>query len=71
MQTTLPGLEVPALAEYTCAFCGESNLTFVDLSAGWRQSYVEDCQICCRPNLLRLSVDEETLAVTIDSEFEG
>ena len=34
-------------AEYTCAYCGEINLTFVDLSAGAQQSYVEDCQVCC------------------------
>ncbi len=37
-------------AEYICAFCGESNSTFVDFSAGLTQSYVEDCQVCCQPN---------------------
>ncbi|MFM6061154.1 MAG: CPXCG motif-containing cysteine-rich protein, partial [Microcystis panniformis] len=30
-------------SDYFCAFCGEVNTTFVDLSAGSRQSYVEDC----------------------------
>ena len=35
------------------------------------QSYVEDCQVCCRPNVLYLSVDEETLEVTINSDYEG
>ncbi|WP_071515605.1 CPXCG motif-containing cysteine-rich protein [Geitlerinema sp. PCC 9228] len=39
-------------AEYICAFCGEANPTFVDLSAGSQQSYVEDCQVCCQPNVL-------------------
>lgn len=57
-------------AEYICAFCGQSNTTFVDLSAGTTQSYVEDCQVCCRPNVLYLRVDEETLDVEIDSNWE-
>jgi hypothetical protein len=58
-------------ADYTCAFCGEVNTTFVDLSAGNRQSYIEDCQVCCCPNVLYLQVDDETLAVEIESEREN
>ena len=40
-------------ATFHCGFCGEPNDTFVDLSAGSQQSYIEDCQVCCRPNVLR------------------
>jgi hypothetical protein len=58
-------------ADYACAFCGEINTIFVDLSAGRSQSYVEDCQVCCRPNLLALQVDEETLAVDIFADCES
>jgi hypothetical protein len=58
-------------AEYTCAYCGETNLTFVDLSAGAQQSYVEDCQVCCQPNVLSLQIDEETLDIEINSESES
>jgi hypothetical protein len=58
-------------AEYTCAYCGEAILTFVDLSAGSHQSYVEDCQVCCQPNVLYVRINEETLAVEIDSEPES
>ena len=57
--------------EYICAFCGEINLTFVDISAGMQQSYIEDCQVCCRPNQLYLRVDEDTLEVAIESDYEG
>lgn len=46
-------------AVYRCAFCGEPNDVDVDLSAGRRQVYVEDCQVCCRPNLLRIHFDDE------------
>ena len=58
-------------ADYTCAFCGEINTTFIDISAGNHQSYVEDCQVCCRPNILYLDVDEDTLEVTINTDYEG
>ena len=58
-------------AEFTCGYCGEPNLTFIDLSAGGQQSYVEDCQVCCRPNILYVRVDEDTLEIEIDTEYEG
>ncbi|MBE9064213.1 CPXCG motif-containing cysteine-rich protein [cf. Phormidesmis sp. LEGE 11477] len=57
-------------AEYYCAFCGEPSTTFVDLSAGNTQSYIEDCQVCCRPNILYVSVDEDTLTVTIQTDYQ-
>lgn len=57
-------------AEYVCAYCGEPNTTFVDLSAGGSQSYIEDCQVCCRPNILYITVDEETLEVDIQTDYE-
>ncbi|MDY7016456.1 MAG: CPXCG motif-containing cysteine-rich protein [Cyanobacteriota bacterium] len=58
-------------AEYSCAFCGESNSTFIDISAGLEQSYIEDCQVCCRPNILYVRIDEETLDVEIDTDYDG
>ena len=58
-------------SEYTCAYCGETNLTFVDLSAGAQQSDVEDCQVCCQPNVLYIQLHEETLEIEINSEPES
>ena len=72
-----PALNLPRLklmqntAEYICGYCGEFNMTFVDISAGGQQSYIEDCQVCCRPNVLYVRIDEDTLDVEIDSEYEG
>jgi hypothetical protein len=37
-----------------CPYCGEPFDTLVDLSAG-SASYIEDCQICCRP--IELGID--------------
>ncbi|EGJ34080.1 MULTISPECIES: CPXCG motif-containing cysteine-rich protein [Moorena] len=58
-------------AQYSCAYYGETILTFVDLSAGEQQSYIEDCQVCCRPNILYVRVDQETLDIEIDSDYDG
>ena len=57
--------------EFHCAYCGEPNSTFVDLSAGVHQSYTEDCQVCCHPNVLYVYIDEDTLEANIQSEYEG
>lgn len=58
-------------AEFYCAYCGEPNVTFIDISAGSTQSYVEDCQVCCRPNILYISINEETTEIEISTEYEG
>jgi hypothetical protein len=39
-----------------CPYCGECFETPVDTSCG-SASYVEDCQICCRPIEFKLEVD--------------
>ncbi|HUN74796.1 MAG TPA: CPXCG motif-containing cysteine-rich protein [Steroidobacteraceae bacterium] len=48
-----------------CPYCGESFETALDLSAG-SASYVEDCQICCRPIEFRLEVDHEGTLTSFD-----
>ena len=57
-------------ADYTCAFCGESSTTYIDISSGNYQSYIEDCQVCCRPNVIYIEVDENTLEVTINTDYQ-
>ena len=57
-------------AEYYCAFCGELSTTFIDISAGYSQRYIEDCQVCCRPNILYVRIDEDTLDIEIDTEYQ-
>jgi hypothetical protein len=55
---------------FQCASCGEWNTTSVDESAGRRQSYVEDCQICCKPNVLRIEYDNSSQEFFITAELE-
>jgi len=62
-----PGEEVG----FACAGCGEWNDTSVDASAGAKQTYVEDCQVCCKPNVLHIAWDEWQQGYRIDSELES
>ena len=57
-------------AGFQCAGCGEWNNTAVDPSAGRRQEYVEDCQVCCKPNVLRVYYDDAEHEYVITSELE-
>jgi hypothetical protein len=45
-------------ASYICDSCGEEIVIPIDISAGERQSYVEDCPVCCRPNVIHVEVEE-------------
>ncbi len=46
-------------AEYLCDHCGEAIVVPVDLSQGNHQRYVEDCPVCCNPNVIHLTVDPQ------------
>jgi hypothetical protein len=59
-----------AVSGYICCGCGQWNETTVDESAGSRQRYVEDCQVCCKPNVLRVSWDSGAGEFVIDAELE-
>jgi transposase-like protein len=37
-----------------CPYCGEINEIALDPGSGSAQEYVEDCQVCCRPWLVRV-----------------
>jgi hypothetical protein len=47
-------------ASYICDSCGEEIVVPIDVSAGASQEYVEDCPVCCRPNLIHIEFDEES-----------
>lgn len=51
------GMEIQAW--YTCIYCFQQNEVLVDMSGGTKQEYVEDCQVCCRPNRLHIVIDPD------------
>ena len=44
---------------YECPACGESVDTEPDRGGGEEMEYVEDCPVCCRPNVLSARYDPE------------
>ena len=63
---------MPEISEthISCPYCGESISVLVDDSIP-EQSYVEDCQVCCRPIVLDVVIDlDGDVAVSARSENE-
>ena len=55
-------------ASYTCGACGEEIVIPVDPSAGRRQEFVEDCPVCCRPNVIYVEIDGDDAHVWARAE---
>jgi hypothetical protein len=46
-------------ASYICDACGEEIVIPVDPMTGSSQEFVEDCPVCCRPNVIHVEIDED------------
>ena len=44
---------------YTCDSCGEEIVIPLDPSEGQIQEYVEDCPVCCNPNVVHVSWNDD------------
>ena len=45
---------------FSCPYCGQDISVIVDLSVR-RQTYIEDCEVCCKPIEISYSVQDEGL----------
>lgn len=48
--------ELADAAWVSCPYCGEGVELLVDAAGGEAQEYVEDCEICCMPWQVRVSL---------------
>ena len=39
---------------YVCPTCGEQIVVPLDPTGGAEQDYVEDCPVCCNPNVIHV-----------------
>jgi hypothetical protein len=58
------------VGEYHCAVCGEVNETLIDQTGGTQQEFIEDCCVCCRPNVLRVRYNASSEHYVIEASFE-
>jgi hypothetical protein len=56
---------------FRCAWCLELNEIFIDITVGRNQTFTEDCQVCCRPNTIRVTLDDDSLHADVVAEAEG
>jgi hypothetical protein len=47
-----------------CPYCGESISLWIDETGGRSQSYIEDCQVCCKPVQITARRDGDDFEVT-------
>ncbi len=63
----MPGITDQSIG---CPYCGETISVLIDDSLP-EQQYIEDCQVCCRPIVLNVTVDADgDVAVKARSENE-
>jgi len=55
---------------YVCPSCGERIEIPLDLSAGDAQEYVEDCPVCCNPNIVHVELMGDGEAPRVWAEAE-
>ena len=46
-------------ASYICNSCGEEIVVPLDYTEGQSQQYVEDCPVCCNPNVIFVEYDPD------------
>lgn len=44
---------------WMCQYCGVHNTVWLDLTVRGKQDFVEECRICCRPNRIIITSDNE------------
>ncbi len=55
-----------------CPYCFQLVEVTLDPYGGERQEYVEDCEVCCRPWTLRVTIDGDGNAtVLVNTQDEG
>lgn len=47
-----------------CPYCGEWIAVLIDDSAG-DQQYIEDCQVCCSPINIAVSIDADGIPLVV------
>ena len=56
--------------EFNCPYCSAPISVRIDRTAGMRQHFVTDCEVCCRPIEIEADFDAEGI-VNVVAKREG
>ena len=56
--TQRPGIVAEQFVGACCPYCGERFEARIEVCGG-AQEYIEDCQVCCRPMMLTVEVEND------------
>jgi hypothetical protein len=62
--TTMTRLEERSVE---CPYCGEAIDVLIDCSLE-QQNYIEDCQVCCRPIVFDVTVEDSAVNVCVATD---
>jgi hypothetical protein len=51
-----------------CPYCGEQVEVTADALGAPSETYVEDCPVCCRPWVVRVSREDEEVFISLGRE---
>jgi hypothetical protein len=60
----------PIELTFSCACCFEPNDLQVDPQEGDEQEIIQDCEVCCRPNVITVKINPRTGRAEISSYQE-
>lgn len=45
--------------EFLCPYCWQVNTITIDITAGQKQTFTTDCEVCCRPIAITVNLDDD------------
>ncbi len=52
-------MAIEEVQEFNCPYCAAVISVTIDTTAGRRQSFVTDCEVCCRPIEIEVDIDRD------------
>ena len=53
---------------FHCPYCGSANFCMIDHSGGNKQEFVNDCEACCKPILISITLEENIVCINVEKK---
>lgn len=51
--------EIEDAQEFECPYCSAENSITIDKTGGERQTFITDCETCCKPIVIGIEIDAD------------